>query len=56
MRVIQYFGLNQSWEMREFVNKLIDEKRNPNLTIYVDVRTNSYVVKWDEELIDLENK
>ena len=56
MREIQYFGLNQWDEMREFVVKLSDEKSNPNMTIYVDVTTNSYVVEWYEELIDLENK
>lgn len=56
MRAIQYFGLNQWGEMREFVIKIHDEKSNPNLAIYVDVPTNSYVVEWDEELIDLENK
>ena len=56
MRAIQYFGLNQWGEMREFVAKLIDEKSNLNLAIYVDIATNSSVVKWDEELIDLENK
>lgn len=56
MRAIQYFGLNQWGEMREFVINLSDEKSNPNMAIYVDVPTNSYVVEWDEELIDLENK
>lgn len=56
MRAIQYFGLNQWGEMREFVVKLSDEKSNPNMVIHVDVATNSYVVKWDEEPVNLENK
>lgn len=56
MREIRYFGLKQWGEMREFVIKLSSEKSSPNMEIYVDVPTNSYVVEWDEELIDLENK
>ena len=56
MRAIRYFGLNQWYEMREFVIKLSEEKRSLNMSIYVDVRTNRNVVEWDEELIDLENK
>lgn len=56
MREIRYFGLNQWGELREFVIKLSSEKSSPNMAIYVDVPTNSYVVEWDEELIDLENK
>lgn len=56
MRVIQYFGLNQWDEMREFVIELSEENSSPNMSIYVDVTTNYYVVEWDEELVDLENK
>ena len=56
MRAIQYFGLNQWDEMREFVIELSEENSSPNMSIYVDVTTNYYVVEWDEELIDLENK
>lgn len=56
MREIRYFGLNQWDEMREFVIKLSEENSRPNMSIYVDVPTDSYVVEWDEELIDLENK
>lgn len=56
LKEIRYFGLNQWDEMREFIIKLSVEKSNPNMEIYVDVPTNSYVVEWDEELVDLENK
>lgn len=56
MREIRYFGLNRWWEMRGFVIKLREEKSIPNMAIYVDDPTNSFVVEWDEELIDLENK
>lgn len=56
MRGIRYFGLNQWDEMSEFIIKLSVEKTNPDMEIYVDVPANSYVVEWDEELIDLENK
>lgn len=56
LKEIRYFGLNQWDEMQEFIIKLSVEKSNPNMEIYVDVPANSYVVEWDEELIDLENK
>lgn len=56
LKEIRYFGLNQWDEMREFIIKLSVEKSNPNMEIYVDVPANIYVVEWDEELIDLENK
>ena len=56
MKEIRYFGLNPWDEMREFIIKLSVEKTNPYMEIYVNVQANSYVVEWDEELIDLENK
>ena len=56
MREIQFFGLNQWDEMREFVIKLAADRNVSNIAIYVDASTNSYAVEWDEELIDLENK
>ena len=56
MREIRYFGLNRWDEVWEFAIKLSEENSRPNMSIYVDVPTASYVVVWDEELIDLENK
>jgi len=56
MREIRYFGLDQWAEMREFVLKLGDEKRGSNIAIYGAPSDDSYVVEWDEEPVDLENK
>lgn len=56
MRAIRYFGLDQWDEMREFVIKLSDEKSSPNMAVYASPSYNNYIVEWDEELIDLENK
>jgi hypothetical protein len=59
MREIRYFGLNQWAEMREAIHKLMERQRTDqvsNITCRGDVRNIQYVLEWDEELIDLENK
>lgn len=56
MREIRYFGLNQWEEMREFMNDVHRSGSADNLAVRVDSKRLRYVVEWDEEPIDLENK
>ena len=59
MREIRYFGLNQWDEILSELSKLKERGRTNsvyNITCRFDYRNLQYVVAWDEELIDLENK
>lgn len=59
MREIRYFGLNQWDEILSELSKLKERGRTNsvyNITCRFDYGNLQYVVAWDEELIDLENK
>ena len=59
MREIRYFGLNQWDDILSELSKLKERGRTNsvyNITCRFDYGNLQYVVAWDEELIDLENK
>lgn len=56
MMGIQYFGLNQWAEMRDFLFELRERTGTTNISVSWDSFINLVKVSWDEELIDLENK
>lgn len=56
MREIRYFGLNQWGEMRGFMQTLLRSRGPHNIVARVDSKKLRYVVEWDEQLINLENK
>lgn len=59
MREIRYFGLNQWDEILSELSKLKERGRTNsvyNITCRFDYGNLQYVVAWDENLIDLENK
>lgn len=59
MREIRYFGLNQWDEILSELSKLKERGRTNsvyNITCRFDYGNLQYVVAWDEEPVDLENK
>ena len=43
-------------ELREFLETLQKSRGNSNIGVRGDIKRMRFVITWDEELIDLENK